>query len=553
MSTNSLSLKASRKSLRIMGRNLLPWLFAVLVTSILGSLVQSTVNLVSVFQMGSHATWSDWQRTIIHDLLAFAPFYGLLVGVAFLFAFPAALWLTRKWPGLRSVLLGGSGAVGLALAFVLANEVAKIPTLIAATRHVNGFIAMLATGVIGAWVFARTSGKREFRSQKGFTWTHLAFPVVVLAAAFVMHLSMRPERERSIDDYPLENYRVAIVVKGLEYPWSMVKLPDGRRLVAERTGDIRIIDREGALLRRPLRAVPEVVFGEQGGLLDMELSPHFEQDRTLFLSYACGSVDANNLCVGRGELRGNELQNVYRIFQAKPLKDTTVQFGSRIVFLPDDTMVVSVGDGFDYREEAQDLGNHIGTLVRLNMDGSVPDDNPFVGEEGKRPEIYSYGHRNPQGLFYDADSGRLYESEHGPYGGDEVNIIEPGVNYGWPLATEGINYPGSNITPHEQLEGMRGPINHWTPSIAPSGITVYHGDGFPEFNGDLLVSGLAGRGVFRMNLENGELVADQRLFHELDRRIRDVIVGDEGELYLLTDSASGEVIRIDPTDDIGAD
>lgn len=553
MPNNSLTLTTFRNSLRTMGRNLLPWLFAVLVTSILGSLVQSTVNLVSVLQMGSYASWRDWQRTIVHDLLAFAPFYGLLVGVAFLFAFPTALWLTRKWPRLRSVLLGGSGAVGLALAFLLANEVAKIPTLIAATRHVNGLIAMLATGVIGAWVFARTSGKRQFRSPKGFTWSHLVFPVVVLVVAFAMHMSMRPERHRNINDYPLENYRVAIVAKGLEYPWSMVQLPDGRRLVAERTGDIRIIDPEGALLKQPLRAVPEVVFGEQGGLLDMELSPHFEQDRRLFLSYACGSVDANNLCVGRGELRGNELQNFYRIFQAKPLKDTTVQFGSRIVFLPDDTMVVSVGDGFDYREEAQDLGNHIGKLVRLNMDGSVPDDNPFVGQEGKRPEIYSYGHRNPQGLFYHADSGRLYESEHGPYGGDEVNIIEPGVNYGWPLATEGINYPGSSITPHEELEGMRGPINHWTPSIAPSGITVYQGDGFPEFNGDLLVSGLAGRGVFRLNLEDGELVADQRLFHELDRRIRDVIVGDEGELYLLTDSKSGEVIRIDPTDDIGAD
>lgn len=553
MPTDSLSLKAFTKSLRMMGRNLLPWLFAVLVTSVLGSLVQSTVNIISVFQMGAYANWRDWQRTILHDLLAFAPFYALLVGVAFLFAFPTALWLTRKWPGLRSVLLGGSGAVGLAVAFFFADEMAKIPTLIAATRHVNGFIAMLATGVIGAWVFARTSGKQEFRSQKGFTWTHLAFPVVVLVAAFALHVSMRPERQRAIDDYPLENYRVAIVVKGLEYPWSMVKLPDGRRLVTERTGDIRIIDREGALLKQPLRAVPEVVFGEQGGLLDMELSPHFEQDRTLFLSYACGSVDANNLCVGRGELRGDELQNFHRIFQAEPLKGTTLQFGSRIVFLPDDTMVVSIGDGFDFREEAQNLGNHIGTLVRLNMDGSVPDDNPFVGQEGKRPEIYSYGHRNPQGLFYDPDSGRLYESEHGPYGGDEVNIIEPGVNYGWPLATEGINYPGSYITPHDQLEGMRGPINHWTPSIAPSGITVYQGKAFPEFNGDLLVSGLAGRGVFRLNLEDGELVADQRLFHELNRRIRDVIVGDEGELYLLTDSASGEVIRIDPTDDLGAD
>lgn len=553
MPIDVLSRHSFMNSLRMLGRNLVPWLFAVVVTSVLGSLVQSTVNVVSVLEMGSYATWRDWQRTILNDLLTFAPFYALLVGVAFLLAFPAALWLARKWPRFRSVLLGAAGAVGLAVAFVFADEISAIPTLIAATRHVTGFVAMLATGVIGAWVFALTSGKPEFRSQKGFTWTHLAFPFVVLVASFTLHLSMRPERQLEIDDYPLENYRVAIVVKGLEYPWSMVQLPDGRRLVTERTGDIRIIDREGALLKKPLEGVPEVVFGVQGGLLDIELSPHFERDRTLFLSYACGSVDANNLCVGRGELNGDKLDNFRPIFQAEPLKDTSIQFGSRIAFLPDDTLIVSIGDGFDFREEAQDLGNHIGKLVRLNMDGSVPDDNPFVGQEGKRPEIYSYGHRNPQGLFYHADSGRLYESEHGPYGGDEVNIIEPGVNYGWPLATEGINYPGSSITPHDELKDLRGPIKSWTPSIAPSGVTIYRGDGFPEFNGDLLVSGLAGRGVFRLNLEDGELVADQRLFHELDKRIRDVIVGGEGELYLLTDNKSGEILRIDPTAHIEAD
>ena len=286
MPTGHLSRQAFKNALRVLGRNLLPWLFAVLVTSVLGSLAQSTLNIINVLDMGSYATWRDWLRTILHDLLTFAPFYALLVGVAFLCAFPAALWLTRKWPGLRSVLLGASGAVGLAVAFVFANEMSAIPTLIAATRHVVGFVAMMTTGVIGAWVFARTSGKPEFRSQKGFTWTHLAFPVVVLVASFTLHLSMRPERQLAIDDYPLENYRVAILVKGLEYPWSMVQLPDGRRLVTERTGDIRIIDREGALLKQPLEGVPEVVFGEQGGLLDMELSPHFERDRTLFLSYA---------------------------------------------------------------------------------------------------------------------------------------------------------------------------------------------------------------------------------------------------------------------------
>lgn len=553
MSADYLNRETFKNSWRVLGRNLLPWLFAVIVTSVLGSLVQSTLNLVNVLEMGSYATWDDWQRTIANDLVTFAPFYALIVGIAFLLAFPAALWLARKWSGLRSVLLGVAGAAGLAVAFVVANKLAPIPTLISATRNVVGFVAMISTGVIGAWVFARTSGKSEFRSQKGFTWTHLAFPIVVLITAFSLHVSMRPERKLEIDDYPLENYRVAIVVAGLEHPWSMVQLPDGRRLVTERTGNIRVIDREGALLREPLEGVPEVLVGVQGGLLDLELSPHFERDRTVFMSYACGTKDANNTCVGRGELEGNALENFQRIFRAEPLKNTSVQFGSRIVFLPDDTMVVSIGDGFDFREDAQDLGNHIGKLVRLNMDGSVPDDNPFVGQDGKRPEIYSYGHRNPQGLFYDADSERLYESEHGPYGGDEVNIIEPGVNYGWPLATEGINYPGSNISPHEELDDVRGPINHWTPSIAPSGITIYRGDAFPEFDGDLLVSGLAGRGVFRLDLEDGELVSDQRLFHELDKRIRDVIVGEEGELYLLTDHAPGEILRIDPANGEDAD
>lgn len=246
-----------------------------------------------------------------------------------------------------------------------------------------------------------------------------------------------------------------------------------------------------------------------------------------------------------GEFRGNGLENVQRIFQATPLKNTSVQFGSRIVFLPDDALVVSIGDGFDYREDAQDLSTHMGKLVRLNMDDSVPADNPFVGQQNKQPEIYSYGHRNPQGLHFDAESGQLFESEHGPYGGDEHNIIEAGNNYGWPMATEGVNYPGTGISPHENLNGVEPPINHWTPSIAPSDFTIYRGDAFAEFNGDLLVSSLAGMGVFRVDLEEGRVVGEQRLFHELEKRIRDVNVGEAGELYLLTDHSPGKLLRID--------
>lgn len=552
MDANALSFDTFKNSCRVLASNLLPWLFAVLVTSALGSFVQSTLNLFSLLEMGSYATWSDWQRTIAKDLVSFGPFYALLVGPAFLFAFPGALWLARRWPAGRSVLLGIAGTVGLAAAFFLANKLTPIPTLISATRGLVGWIVMLSTGFIGAWVFAKTSGMSEFTSLKGFTWTHLAFPIVMLVAAFSLHVAMRPERLVEIDNYPVDRYRVSVVVDGLDHPWGMVRLPDGRRLITERKGTVRIVDAEGTLLQQPLLGVPEVLVGVQGGLLDIELSPHFEQDRTLFLSYACGSEKANNTCVGRGELRDNRLENVQQLFQAEPLKNTSVQFGSRIVFLPDDTLVVSIGDGFDYREDAQALGNHMGKLVRLNMDGSVPDDNPFVGQQNKRPEIYSYGHRNPQGLHYDPETERLYESEHGPYGGDEVNIIEPGKNYGWPMVTEGVNHPGTSISPHQNLEGVQAPINHWTPSIAPSDITIYRGDVFPEFNGDLLVSSLVGQGVFRVDLEGGVVVGEQRLFHELGKRIRDVDVGEEGELYLLTDHNPGQLLRIDAANTVPA-
>ncbi len=330
MAAKALTFNTLKNACRALARNLLPWLFAVLVTSVLGSLVQSTLNLFNLLEMGSYATWDDWLRTIARDLISFAPFYALLVGVAFLFAFPGALWLARKWPSSRSVLLGIAGAAGLAVAFFIANKLSPLPTLISATRHILGLIAMLSTGFIGAWVFAKTSGKSEFKSLKGFTWTHLAFPVVVLIAAFSLHLAMRPERQIEIDEYPVESYRVATLVDGLNHPWGMVRLPDGRRLITERKGEVRIVDTEGALLRQPLAGVPEVFVGVQGGLLDIELSPNFERDRTIFLTYACGSKKANNTCIGRGELRDNKLENVQRIFQASKEHRRAVRVPNRL-------------------------------------------------------------------------------------------------------------------------------------------------------------------------------------------------------------------------------
>jgi len=545
MNSDKRPFPARARAIRMIGRNLLPWLLAVAVTSVSGSLIQSHLNLINVVEMGSYATWQDWHRTVVHDLGAFMPFYAVLVGVAFLVAFPIALRLSRRWPAGRSTLFVLAGALGLAVAFFIADVVAPIPTLISGTRGVLGYCAMIASGMLGALVFEQLLGRSVNRSRRSLTYAHFAFPLVILIGAFSLHVAMRPERASTFDDLPADRYRIATLADGLEHPWAMIRLPDGRVLITERPGAIRIVDKDGALLKEAIEGLPEILQGVQGGLMDLEMSPDYEQDRLLFMTYACGTIEENNLCVGSGRLEGFRIVAFEELFQARPLKNTAVQFGSRIAFLPDRTLLVSIGDGFDFREDAQDLSNHIGTVVRLNMDGSVPEDNPFVDQPDVRPEIYSYGHRNPQGLHFDAATGAVYASEHGPYGGDEVNRIAAGKNYGWPIATEGINYPGSNITPHEGLDEIEAPLTHWTPSIAPSGITVYRGRAFPEFDGDLLVAALAGNAVFRMQLDDGNVVSQQRLFHELGQRIRDVTVGEEGQLYLLTDHAPGALLRID--------
>lgn len=546
MTSTERPLLARYRPIKAIGRNLLPWVLAVTVTAVSGSLIQSHLNLLNVMEMGSYATWQDWHRTVVHDLGAFMPFYAVLVGAAFLVAFPVALRLSKRWPAGRTSLLVLAGALGLAAAFFIADLVAPIPTLISGTRGVLGYCAMIASGMLGALVFERLLGRSLTRRKPSLTYAHLAFPIVILIGAFSLHMAMRPERASTFEDLPPDRYRVATLVNGLEHPWAMIRLPDGRILITERPGAIRIVDKDGALLKETIGGLPKILPGVQGGLMDLELSPDFEQDRLLYMTYACGTSEDNNLCVGRGRLEGRQIVTFERVFQARPLKNTTVQFGSRITFLPDRTFLVSVGDGFDFREDAQDLSNHIGTIVRLNMDGSVPDDNPFVDHPDARPEIYSYGHRNPQGLHFDASTGRIYSSEHGPYGGDEVNLIDAGLNYGWPIATEGINYPGSNITPHEGLDDIEAPLTHWTPSIAPSGMTVYRGRAFPDFEGDLLVAALSGKAVFRLQLAKNEVIHQQRLFHELDQRIRDVSVGQDGELFLLTDHSPGALLRIDP-------
>lgn len=342
-----------------------------------------------------------------------------------------------------------------------------------------------------------------------------------------------------------EDYRYDTVADGLEYPWSLAFLPDGRMLVTERAGRLRIID-NGTLLSGAVSGVPQAYVNSQGGLFHVLPAQDFADSGLIYLSLAAGTDRANSLLVVRARLQGNALIDVEEIFRAEPLRSTPVHYGARMLWLPDGTLLVSYGDGFDYREDAQRLTNHTGNVFRLNADGSAPADNPFINNSAARPEIFSYGHRNVQGLAYDRETNRIWQHEHGPRGGDELNILESGVNYGWPIVAHAVNYSGARVTPFTELPGVRNPVHIWQSAIAPSGLAVYRGELFPEWNGSLLVAGLASRAIHRLVTQNEQVVSEQRLFQSLNQRMRDVIVGPDGAIYVLTDSSNGAVLRITP-------
>ncbi len=343
-------------------------------------------------------------------------------------------------------------------------------------------------------------------------------------------------------------YRIETFCTGLEHPWSLAFLPDGRMLVTERVGRLRIVEADGSLDPDPLAGLPEILVAAQAGLMEVALDPDYAVNRRLYLSYAHGTLEANNTRLARARLVDDELRDFEVLFTAAPLKAGAAHYGGRIAFLADKTLVLTLGDGFDWREQAQNPANHLGKIVRLNRDGSVPADNPLQGQAGAAVEIYSLGHRNVQGIFFDAQTGRLYSHEHGPRGGDELNLIEAGSNYGWPLATFGIDYSGALVSPYTELPGLAAPLLQWTPSVAPAGLTQYRGTLFPDWQGDLFVATLAERSVRRIRLHGGRLAGEEILFEELDERIRDVRTGPDGALYLLTDNPEGRLLRVLPGD-----
>lgn len=379
------------------------------------------------------------------------------------------------------------------------------------------------------------------RSSLGISATIFALALAV-APACALDKTFKTEKAAT---------RVTTVAAGLRHPWGIDFLPDGRMLVTERGGALRLVGRDGKI-SEPIQGVPKVDARDQGGLLDVTLHPDFARNRLVYLTYAePGQGGANSTAAARGKLNqeATALADVEVIFSQQPKVASTKHFGSRVVFDGRGHVYITTGERFDHtiREQAQTLDNHIGKIVRLNEDGGVPKDNPFVGKAGALPEIWSYGHRNIQGAAMHPRTGKLWEIEHGPRGGDEINVPEPGANYGWPVVSHGVNYDGSPVgTGKKDAAGMADPIVTWTPVIAPAGMTFYEGERFPAWKGNLLIGGLRSQAIIRLELDGERVTHEERLLESLGLRIRDVAVGPDGDVYAITDERNGEVLRIAP-------
>lgn len=373
------------------------------------------------------------------------------------------------------------------------------------------------------------------------------------ASAAAIFLLAAPSRAQEIHRTAEHDYRVVTVADGLVNPWSMAFLPGGDMLITERPGRLRIV-RNGQLLPDPVAGVPDVYARGQGGLLDVVAHPDFAANRLIYISYSKPlGDDESTTAVIRGRLENDRLTGVEEIFEAQTRGRG--HYGSRIAFDGHGHVFISVGErqvpstGDLEAHPAQDLSNHHGVVVRLNEDGSVPSDNPFIGREGARPEIWSYGHRNPQGLAIHPETGDVWATEHGPQGGDELNLIQPGLNYGWPVVGFGVNY-GSGARIHEgtMREGMENPVNVWVPSIGTSGLMIYSGDAFPGWKGDVFAGGLAGERVDRLVMDGRQVVLRESVFHGMGR-VRDVRQGPDGYVYVSLEHRAGNptaVVRLEP-------
>jgi aldose sugar dehydrogenase len=370
-----------------------------------------------------------------------------------------------------------------------------------------------------------------------------------LAASCVMAATASVHAQSAATVVATEKARVRLetVADGLDRPWGLAFLPDGRALVTEKPGRLRLVAVDGRL-SEPMKGLPEVDPNRQGGLLDVAVDPEFAKNGTIYLSYTEPRGEGRNgTSVARARLGRTGLEDVRVIFRQEPALGGGHHFGSRLVFRDDGTLFITLGDRSNGRELVQKLDTHIGKVVRIDRDGKAPADNPFRNQPGARPELWSIGHRNIQGAAIDPATGELWTNEHGPRGGDELNLTRGGENYGWPLVSHGVEYSGTSVGPRTEAPGLVSPVHYWVPSIGTSGLAVYSGPKFPAWQGNMFVGGLVSMDVARLELRNGKVVHEERLFRkELGKRIRTVVTGPDGALYLLTDEGDGQIVRVVP-------
>lgn len=346
-----------------------------------------------------------------------------------------------------------------------------------------------------------------------------------------------------------DEFQVEVMTDQVRFPWSLQQLPEDKAgwLITERGGRLVHLADDGSVNTIPLQ-LPELFVSGQSGLFEVSLAPDFADSRELFFSYACGTLAANTTCLARARLADNppyEVTDVAQVFIAKPLRKGAAHYGGRITWLPDETLLLTLGDGFDYREQAQNLNNHFGKVVRIQRDGTPAEDNPYPNKADGA--IYSYGHRNSQGIAYDAKRQMVWQHEHGPKGGDEINRLEPGANYGWPIATFGIDYTGAMVSPYHDLPGVIAPLFQWTPSLAPSDMAIYDGTLFAAWQGDMLVTHLAGKRLQRLRLDDAnkwQVAKDYVLAN--GERLRAVEIARDGAIWVATDAKQGKILRLTP-------
>jgi aldose sugar dehydrogenase len=368
--------------------------------------------------------------------------------------------------------------------------------------------------------------------------TRLAFLIILAAVAVLLMLAESAKtRTLATEAGPI---KVETFAEGLSHPWGLAFLSDGRMLVTERPGRLRLVSKDGKL-SKPLSGVPEVFAAGQGGLLDVAIDPDFQSNQLVYISYAEPGGGGASTVVARGKLGKHGLEDVEVIFRQFPKVDGANHFGSRLAFAPDGKLFITLGERFKFTP-AQDLSNDLGKIVRINPDGSIPEDNPFVGRKEARPEIWSYGHRNAQGAAIHPETGKLWEDEFGPLGGDELNIPQAGADYGWPVVSWGDNYDRSVIPDPPTHPEFADAIYHWNPVISPSGMTFYTGDAIPGWKDNLLIGGLSSKAIVRLTLDGEKVVGEERL--PMGMRIRDVVEAPDGSVFALTDQDDGKILRL---------